>query len=282
MHKPNRFVDSSLAASQSGISLIELLIGITIGLLVVVAALGSLAFTQITSTTVGDSARLQQKANSAFRTIGYQLRQAGGIQLMQPVGTGVVSYSNQFNGWNGTGPNIAVTGVEGGGLPDTLRMSYEDDGASRDCLGNLATTTPLVRVDNEFSVVGGRLMCRGADGTFLALLDGVENFQVTYGVKSEVPALPAVPARFAPSNALGTALPYQPASATHQQFPANPAIFANPPFVQSVTICLQLRGDQAGDASAGGGTQGCNGFIANDGFIRRAFRNTYTLRGVLL
>lgn len=274
---------------QRGLSLIELLIGLTIGLLVVVAALGSLSFTQITSTTVGDSARLQQKANTAFRVMGLQLRQTGGIELAQNAGTGMVVYDRSngvtgFNGWNGANPDISITGLDGGTGPDTLRLSYQDNGTSRDCLGNLATTTPLIRVDNAFYVNAGRLMCQGADGTVQALIDGVEDFQVTYGQK--VVVTPAVPAKLMPAASAASATPATPETSNYRQFTAATASIFTPTMtpvsmVQTVTVCLQLRGDLATDVRVGS-VQGCSGTVASDGFIRRVYRNTYTLRGLML
>lgn len=274
-------------SSQRGLSLIELLIGLTIGLLVVVAALGSLSFTQVTSTTVGDSARLQQKANTAFRVMGLQLRQTGGIELTQNASTGLVVYDRSngvtgFNGWNGANPDIAITGLDGGAGPDTLRLSYQDNGTSRDCLGNLATTTPLIRVDNAFYVNAGRLMCQGADGTIQALIDGVEDFQVTYGQKTVV--TPAAPAKLMPAASAASATGATAEVSDFRQFTAaTTAIFTPTPvsMVQTVTVCLQLRSDLATDIRVGS-VQGCSGTVASDGFIRRVYRNTYTLRGLML
>ncbi len=220
MRKPPSPDLSHLPHTQRGLSLVELLIGITIGLLVVIAALGSLSFTQVTSTAVGDSARLQQRANSAFRTMGFQLRQAGATEVAQ-AGPAVRFSSGQFNGWNGAGRNL--DGVEGSGsTPDTLRLSYEDGSGARDCLGNPPTTTAGIRVDNVFYVDAGRLMCKGADGTIQAILDGVEDFQVTYGLQN-VTAL-AIPAVLAASGAASAAA--IPASASFRYFTATDAPLA--------------------------------------------------------
>lgn len=269
---------------QRGLSLVELLVGITIGLLVVIAALGSLAFTQVTSTAVGDSARLQQKANSAFRTMGFQLRQAGATEVVFYAGSGQVGFSSQPNlGWNGTG--VVVTGLDGSGsAPDTLRMSYEDGSNSRDCLGNPPVATAGVRVDNEFFVDTGRLMCRGADGTVQAIVDGVEDFQVTYGVQATtgLPS-PAVPAASGVASAAAV-----PATTNYRTFTAATAPFGPPlpaglmpPPGWSVTVCLQLRGDVRGELPAGTTTAGCSGTVAGDGYVRRAYRNTFSLRSTL-
>lgn len=282
MLKPQSPLLGHHSRTQRGLSLVELLIGITIGLLVVIAALGSLAFTQVTSTAVGDSARLQQKANSAFRSMGFQLRQAGATEVVQA--GPAVRFSRQFNGWNGAGRNL--DGVEGSGsTPDTLRLSYEDGSGARDCLGNPPTATAGIRVDNVFYVDAGRLMCQGADGTIQAIVDGVEDFQVTYGLQN-VTAL-ATPAVLAASGAASAAA--IPATASFRYFtatdapfgPALPASAVTSPG-WSVTVCLQLRGDVRGDLPAGTSVAGCSAAIAGDGYVRRVYRNTFSLRGTLL
>jgi hypothetical protein len=56
-------------------------------------------------------------------------------------------------------------------------------------MGNPAdAATTNIRVDNQFSVASGNLMCKGADASVAAqsIADGVEDFQVTYGVQTEV------------------------------------------------------------------------------------------------
>lgn len=287
MHKLDSLSPRRYAAAQRGLSLMELLVGITIGLLVVIAALGTLASTQLTSTTVGDSARLQQKADFIFRSMGFQLRQAGAIDIAAPApGSEVVAYSTAFTGYGGlTSPNLIVSGLEGASSsPDTLRVSYEEQvGVSRDCLGNLpiGTTTVDRRVDNQFSIGtganAGRLMCLGnGSATPQALADGVEDFQVTYGVRTvATPALPIAP----PAVRV-------PDDANYREFKAGTPPFgtaATPNAVNSITVCLQLRGDLRDDARKLGGITGCGGTtVAADGFMRRVYRNTFLLRSTLI
>jgi len=268
-------------SSQHGVSLIELMVGITIGLLVVVAALGTLSFTQVSSTTANDAVRLQQKATSAFRTMGFQARQAGGIEIVaHPTAMGV-TFSESWTGVGGT--RAAVGGVDGGpGVPDTLQLSYEDNGITRDCLGNLPVATAGDRVDTTFSVVGGRLQCTDSNGVVQVLIDGVEDFQVTYGSKYFLTS--SKPAVVGP---IGT--PFQPrqaASAQFQEFNTAALALATPnplgiPLGLSVTVCLQLRGDVQTDAPPVA-IQGCSGMVPGDGFVRRVYRNTVGLRATLL
>jgi type IV pilus assembly protein PilW len=266
------------ASVQLGLSLVELLVGITIGLFVVIAALGSLAFTQVASTSVGDSARLQQKADSVFRTMGFQVRQAGGVEVIWGA-SGVVQYDTSFTGYGGSGDYIQ--GDEGAsGAPDKLRLSYQDNGVVRDCLGNNGSGG---RLDIEFWVDAGRLKCKGTTGAGEVIADGVEDFQVTYGSRIVRAAPVPQAAVLVASGAAGPPIPRVAEVADYQQFKADVAPFKVAPYVQSVTVCLRLRGDLASDSSRIASVAGCDGVaVAADGYIRRVFRNTFSVRSALL
>lgn len=69
------------ANRQQGATLIELMVGIAIGLLVVAVALGALMASRSISGTVSEATLMQQQAAYAFRVIGQQIRQAGGMEL---------------------------------------------------------------------------------------------------------------------------------------------------------------------------------------------------------
>lgn len=251
-------------ASQRGFSLVELLVGLTIGLLVVVAALGSMVFTQISSTVVSDSTRLQQKADNAFRIMGFHLQQAGAINLEAAADPATVRFSFSYQGYNptvtgaATGQIFSIHGADGtGNATDTLRVSYQDNGG-HDCLGNQITATSTlhnVRMDNQFAVVSGELKCTGASGAGAQpVVDGVEDFQVTYGVQS------------------GANFRFY----TATQVPD----WSN---IQAVSVCLQLVGDNKGNPQPGLVVTGCRGqTVANDGLLRRVFRRTTSLRNTLI
>ena len=260
---------------QRGISLMELMVGLTIGLMVVVAALGSLVFTQISSKTVGDSARLQQKADNTFRILGFHVQQAGAINLVSnATEPSKVAFSNVFTGYNPTttgataGQIFSVHGLHDGTTvlgTDTLRISYQDNGAVRDCLGNQPPAAQIgIRVDNQFSLdsTTNELKCLGANAATGAqpVVDGVEDFQVSYGVQTFL------------------------ANGTPQfQFYRADQItdWTN---VEAVVICLQLVGDNKGNPQpASFVVTGCRGqTVTNDGLLRRVFRRSYGLRNALL
>lgn len=251
----------------------ELMVGITIGLMVVIAALGSLAFTQTTSTVVGDSSRLQQKADAVFRNMGFHIAQASAINLVQS--TNGVTFSTDYTGINPAttglaGQIVSVHGVEGASnAPDTLRVSYQDNMLStdtaanqtkygvRDCLGNRPTSN--VRVDNAFYVAGNDLMCLGASAAVAqSIADGVEDFQVMYGVQTV--------------NAGANQYRFYDASQVTD--------WTN---IQAVAVCLQLTGDNKGNPQPGLVVTGCRGqTVANDGLLRRVYRRTFSVRNALL
>lgn len=251
---------------QTGISLIELLIGITIGLLVMLAAVGSLVYTRVSSTAVGDSSRLQQDASTAFRIIGHHIRQ-GGARRVRDAGGGTTEFNGEYFGFGDVAVgSIVVTGVNGAAdAPDTLQIS-NDRGApvpvppavdpwpnmNRDCLG--APSLLANNVTNTFSVVAGNLFCVGSGAVAGAnLVQGVEDLQVWYGAR----------------NTINDQLIYQtsPVPVVNQQ-------------IETVMVCLRISGEATGNP--GVNSIGCipGQDIANDGRIRRVFFRVFNIRNV--
>lgn len=66
---------------QRGVTLVELLVGIVIGLLTIAVAMGALMVSRGVSGTVSDVSELQQQAAYVYRVIGQQVRQAGSVKL---------------------------------------------------------------------------------------------------------------------------------------------------------------------------------------------------------
>lgn len=271
MWRPEHRLGHSLAPRrqrQRGLSLIELMVALTIGLLVATAGLVMLADARLSSVTVVDGSRLQAKADSMLRVLGFHLSQAAAVELTDN-GAGSVVFSNEYTGYDPsvTGSAlVSVHGIDGSGTPpgaDTLRLSYEDDGTILDCLGNRTTQTSgsgASRIDQQFTVsAAGELVCRGAGGTAeVAIGDGVEDFQVRFRVRNI---------------AGGTANFRDHTAAT---MPA-----ADWPRVAAVTICLQVAGELR-SLPANGSIAGCSAnSIAADGRIRRVVWRTYALRNNL-
>ena len=271
---------------QKGISLVELLVGLTIGLLIVVAAMGSLVATQMGSGAVADSARLQQRADSIFRQLGYYIQQAGAINLNTSLADPTkVSFSTGYTGFDPAvtglaGQVVSVHGLEDASLgPDTLRISYQDSGVltELDCLGKRPAAAQVgVRMDHAFSVSAGQLMCKGADTSEAAqaIADGVVDFQVTYGVQSPVAG----------------ALQYQFFTADQITDWTN---------IQAVNICIELIGELAGQPQTGASITRCkpnllastpaattsaidSSTTANKGKTHKVYVRTFSIRNALL
>lgn len=80
-YKRPHITTAMLTQRQRGATLIELMVGIAIGLLVIAVAMGSLMVSRGISGTVSEASTLQQQASYAFRVIGQQIRQAGSMEL---------------------------------------------------------------------------------------------------------------------------------------------------------------------------------------------------------
>lgn len=74
--------------AQKGFTLLELMVGVAIGLLVVAVATAALMVSRGVSGTVSDASGIQQQAAYAMRVIGLQLRQAGSLYLKKPEARG--------------------------------------------------------------------------------------------------------------------------------------------------------------------------------------------------
>lgn len=254
--------------AQRGFTLIELMVGLTIGLLVVLAGIGSLVFTQATSAVVDDGARLQQKTDAIFRNIGYHIVQAGAIETASTMADpALVTFSTLYQGYDATYP-YNIHGEEGASnAADTLRVSYENivvpvtvpaTPRSRNCLGNGATTA---NVNNKFykSTTSDDLMCLGAAAVAAqSVADGVKDFQVWYGVRTGI----------------------VPGTEGYQFFTAtNVSDWTR---VTAVRICLHVVGD--GKSNINPTLLDCQGAstTTTDGLLHRVFWHTYTLRNALL
>lgn len=255
-------VQTQFNPRQQGVSLIEMMVGITIGLLVVLAAVGTLVLTRTSGTTVADSSQLISQGNNLMRLISFHLRQSGAIELtpIDPLiapGDRHYMFSDLFTGNNAAG--FVVQGVEGGSsAPDSMTISYENRGdtVSRDCLG-ATTAAGLARIQNhfEFADTPPRLTCLGSgSATAQPVAENVEDFQVWYWVA--------------------------PTGATRIRRQADQVVAAGGWInVVAVEVCLQMRGEMRHPVISGSKYINCRGTATdNDGFQHQILRSTFQLR----
>lgn len=180
---------------QTGVTLIELMVGITIGLLTIAVAMGSLVVSRGVSGTVSDASQVQQQASYVFRVIGQQLRQAASMRLnlavQKPAGSpieasDVVAFT----------PDLSIIPIAGKDSPGAseyaLSVGYQnyaepsftamsDISLFRDCLGSKPSDT---MVFNQFVLKDNELRCAGADNVPQSILRNVAEFQIRYLVQT--------------------------------------------------------------------------------------------------
>lgn len=166
---------------QRGVGLVELLVALVIGLLISMAAIGTMAHSRATAATLGEAMRLHQDLATALRIIEHQVRQAGASGLVGAGGKTV-----EFRAVDAAMSPALLEGTQGEGpAPDTLRTGLDADASidARDCLGN----KPLgERITSSFELVEENLRCKGSGHKDPApLVEGVEDFQLRYAVRSD-------------------------------------------------------------------------------------------------
>ena len=256
-------------ASQRGVTLIELMVGIAIGLLVIAVAMGALMVSRGVSGTVTDASGIQQQAAYAMRLFGQQLRQAGSMRLnlnpgtvateslyMAPVAfeTAAEAASNPVYSYNANMPAQTIAGTAS---PVTLTVGFRrytepvfvsasaaEQSLSRNCLGgpdDATSTDQRMESVFAFDAATNTLRCNGNGVGAQPILQNVANFQVRYQLQ-DTTTTPGI-ATVRTVDAAGVAYWAQ---------------------VQGVEVCLVLFGNEAIDLPAGSNYTDCDGATAVD------------------
>ena len=196
----NGFFAYSGRHQQAGLSLIELLVGMAIGLLVVSVALVALMTSRGVSGTVSDATHLQQEAAYVVRVIGQQARQAGSLELNlvddSPATKVSFDTKNLFDRANST---VAGAGTASDPILDLsyqstketiFKLSPSNPGDTesghqlRTCLGNLPSGgSNVLQIKNKISYKRAtkELICDDGTGSGAQAISGnVADFRVRY------------------------------------------------------------------------------------------------------
>lgn len=278
---------------QSGVTLIELMVGLAIGLLVVAVAMGALMVSRGISGTVSDASGIQQQGAYILRVLSQQLRQTGSLYLNpDPAGgtsTDVLSpvafeiKADAVGSGNSFVQEESLTGA--GTTVTTAFRRYQDnvfvadnatsttigtDFLARNCVGAPGNSSTDQRVESIFTFdsTKNELQCGGNGTAAQPIAQNVAQFQVTYMVQT--------------TDAAGnTTVQYvkgsdMPAAATDPKWRR----------VQGVQVCLVLYGSEPVDMPAGSSYTDCAGTSVNmttltgerKNRMHLLFRNTYQLR----
>lgn len=251
---------------QAGLTLIELMIGLAVGLLVVAVATVSLLGSRSVTGAVSDISGIQQQAAYVMRTFGTQLRQAGSLYLdlgLDADGEGEITSATAFQ-LRGNNEQ-AINEDEGTGAVTIRFTGYEEPTfanagpISRNCLGAPGSIPAgtTASIESIFTLNGTDLRCNDQP-----IAQNVAAFQVRYLLQG-----------------------------TDQDDPTmlytNREGVADWNRVQGVEVCLVLFGTERIDVPAGGVSYtGCDGNAVDitaltgnrTNRMHYVFRNVFQLR----
>ena len=251
---------------QAGLTLIELMIGLAVGLLVVAVATVSLLGSRSVTGAVSDISGIQQQAAYVMRTFGTQLRQAGSLYLdlgLDADGEGEITSATAFQ-LRGNNEQ-AINEDEGTGAVTIRFTGYEEPTfanagpISRNCLGAPGSIPAgtTASIESIFTLNGTDLRCNDQP-----IAQNVATFQVRYLLQSNDAANPTM------------------------QYTNAAGVGRNWNRVQGVEVCLVLFGTERIDLPEGASYTGCDGndvditALTGDRTNRMhyVFRNVFQLR----
>lgn len=173
--------------AQTGVGLVELLVGMAIGLVVMMAVGYVFISSLFTTKTLDDLSRMQETARLALDTIGQYARHAGYSANVVVVG-GFRSFRKTHDPDSHANTRWIVA-TDGGGsgvgaTPDSFTVRYDAFVTGEaDCVGTevVGGAAPPNVITATFSINGTDLRCSNGT-TAQPLFSNIENMQVEYGL----------------------------------------------------------------------------------------------------
>lgn len=266
---------------ERGVTLIELMVGIAIGLLVIAVALGALMASRGITGTVSEATTLQQQAGYAFRVIGQQIRQAGSLELnlnpsivLTPAsGANPAMGPVAFDAPDPAGvrpPFSRASSTLKGDATPSFSVGYQNYTESttaastpvallRDCLGQNKVTSgipdnPVLTSAFKRNAALNELVCNGTGGDSgeQAIIGNVTDLQMRYI--------------------------QQAAGTTNLQYISDASTITNWGSVYAVEVCLELTGTEPIPDGSATYTNCSGNATAYGGRLKMVFRNVYQLR----
>lgn len=183
---------------EAGFSLVELMVAMALGLLITGAALSLFTTNQRVFQLQQGKSELQEQGYLAMRFIVEDVRMAGFHDLSVGAAPDPVL--------NASSPSIPGASDGGNDGNDRLTISYH---GFRDCEGNPSAAVNRSEIVNTYWVDDDKkLKCRGNKAVPLTsgvtLLDGVESFQVLYGLDTSPDDQIAFASQYVPADELSS------------------------------------------------------------------------------
>ena len=205
-----------LKLQQRGLTMIELLVSMVIGMLIALAAIAALTATRRGFSTVDASSQLRDNGRfatdliqrlgvqSGFKDVFYAAKPPSGSEIAANIAPNISGFDNALSSRSDplNASTARTAGVQGYGS-DILILRYQaletfpgsgiSDKSMIDCAGNSSTSVPSTRNERMASILHvaisqgePSLMCStvNSSGTISdpqPIIQGVENFQVLYG-----------------------------------------------------------------------------------------------------
>jgi type IV pilus assembly protein PilW len=182
------------ARTQRGLSIIELLVAMVIGLLLMTGVLQVFFASKQTYSSNEAASRLQENGRFALEFIAQSVRMAGYMEVVNskknppmPI-AGINCATSNVCSSQGTGSASDTLGV---GLQPRLIEGFRRDCRGHPLSGAAADTDTII---NHFAVIAGSLTCKAKilatgdwvkdDSSPLALVEGIDILQVQYGLSA--------------------------------------------------------------------------------------------------
>ncbi|HNV60163.1 MAG TPA: PilW family protein [Rhodoferax sp.] len=207
---------------QGGVTLVELLISIVIGLVMIGALLGLFSGSTGAGRAAEAQAQMNEDAQYALRLLSNQARQSGynpiqpGRVTLNPLPFGIFAcdngFSNAVGGTAVTSASLLSCNAAASANGGAIAFAFEADQYNTppaagttiptDCLGNQLTqlpaeaeagSTPYYIAENRFYVANNNLFCAGNGGGVTAftpqpMVENIERVSFSYGVADPAPA----------------------------------------------------------------------------------------------
>ncbi len=285
-HDPSHRIASKVRRQQDGVTLIELMVGIAIGLLVIAVAMGALMASRGITSTVSDATSMQRQAAYAFRVMGQQIKQAGSLELsLDPNIAGFSASSSNaamtpvaFDPPDPTGARPAfdrlASTVTGADSPVSFTVGYQNyvemtTGSAtaptsllRDCLGQnpaigsggSLATTPVISSQFQRNTTTNELTCIGSGAAGAqAIIGNVTDFQVRYITQAP--------------------------NTTTMQYQSSASAIGDWSSVYAVDVCIELTGSEITTTDSSATYKNCSGTsTAYGNRLKMVFHNVFQIR----
>lgn len=176
-------VNSPKLSTQSGFTLVEIMIAITLSLFLIAGMVKIYGVNKKSALVQSNLSRMQENQRSVVDFLNREIRMAGFYDQSQP--TAIHPIAKFYDG-SITGVSNPASSDGGGNASDTISIQYE---SPKDCLGNNTTIVDAnnnTLAINTYYVLNQTLYCKASTNPIAQpIADDVVNMQILYGENTD-------------------------------------------------------------------------------------------------